>query len=128
MKLYVDTNVLLNGLKVNAKEVEVVSQSFRIQQQGHSLVSSVLTAIEIDRVLKRNGFDQTSVTPELLSGFDVLSISSSVVELARHIPVSYLKTLDALHMATALVSTCDAVITLDKQFARACKEIGLPIL
>ncbi|MCF8539899.1 MAG: type II toxin-antitoxin system VapC family toxin [Candidatus Nanopelagicales bacterium] len=128
MKLYVDTNVLLHGLKMNAKEVEVVSQSFRIQQQGHLLVSSVLTAIEIDRVLKRNGLGQTSVTQELLQGFEVLTISPSVVELARHIPVSYLKTLDALHMATALVTTCDAVITLDKQFARACGDIGLPVL
>lgn len=68
------------------------------------------------------------VTPTMLRGIDLLALTPQVIDVARAIPAQFLKTLDALHVATAIVSRCDAVITLDRQFARACQEVGLTVV
>jgi len=131
MKLYVDTNVLLQDLRdlIDHPDASaVVAESFRFQNQGDILVSSVLTVVEIDRVLLRHGGPRTQITSTLLRGLDLLAITPSVIDLARVIPVQFLKTLDSLHLATAIISRCDAVITMDQQFARACEEIGLNVM
>ena len=127
MKLYVDTNILLQDLMDHPDSGAVAGESFRFQSQGHTLVSSVLTAVEIDRVLLRHGGSRTQITATLLRGFDLLAITPAVIDLARVIPVQFLKTLDSQHLATAVISRCDAVITMDQQFARACEDIGLAV-
>ena len=127
MRLYVDTNILLAGLTAEPDETELSTQTSISHGQGNSFISSVLTAVEIDRVLRRGGDSYTQVTPTLLHGIDLMSITPRVVDLARSFPVRYLKTLDALHLATALLSNCDAVMTLDQQFARACEDVGLAV-
>lgn len=127
MKRYVDTNILLQDLIDHPDASGVVAESFRFQNQGDILVSSVLTVVEIDRVLLRHGGSQTHITSTLLRGLDLLAITPDVIDLARVIPVKFLKTLDSLHLATAIISRCDAVITRDQQFARACEEIGLSV-
>ena len=125
MKLYVDTNILLQDLMDHPDSGAVAGESFRFQSQGHTLVSSVLTAVEIDRVLLRHGGSRTQITATLLRGFDLLAITPAVLDLARVIPMQFLKTLDSLHLATAIISRCDAVLTMDKQFARVCRKVGL---
>lgn len=127
MKLYVDTNILLQDLIDHPDSGAVAGESFRFQSQGHTLVSSVLTAVEIDRVLLRHGGSRTQITATLLRGFDLLAITPAVLDLARVIPVQFLNTLDSLHLATAVISRCDAVITMDQQLAQACAEIGLAV-
>ena len=128
MKLYVDTNILLQDLIGHPDAAGFVTKSIRFQNQSNALVSSVLTAVEIDRVFLRHGGSRSHITPTLLRGFDLLAITPAVIDLARSIPVQFLKTLDSLHLATAIISRCDAVLTLDKQFARACREVGLNVV
>lgn len=127
MKLYVDTNILLQDLIDHPDTSGVAKESFRFHNQGNTLASSVLTAVEIDRVLLRHGGSRTHITPTLLRGLDLLAITPAVIDLARVIPVKFLKTLDSLHLASAIISRCDAVITMDQQLARACEEIGLAV-
>ncbi len=128
MKLYVDTNILLQDLIDYPDSGPVAGESFRFWSQGHTLVSSVLTAVEIDRVLLRHGGSQTQITATLLRGFDLLAITPAVIDLARVIPAQFLETLESLHLASAIISRCDAVITMDQQFAKACREVGLIVV
>lgn len=128
MRLYVDSNIIIEGVCAGVNGNDLVEHAFTYQERGESLISSVLTAVEIDRVLWRHGTVDNLVTPIMLRGIDLLSITPQVVDVARGIPAQFLKTLDALHLATAIVSRCDAVITLDRQFARACQEVGLTVV
>jgi len=45
--------------------------------------------------------------------------------MAARLPGVYLKTLDAIHLATAIMTECDAVITQDRQLIKACTELGI---
>jgi uncharacterized protein len=128
MRLYVDANIIIESVWVGAEGKDPLERAFTYQERGESLISSVLTAVEIDRVLWRHGAVDNLITPAMLRGIDLLSITPQVVDVARGIPAQFLKTLDALHLATAIISHCDAVITLDRQFARACQEVGLTVV
>jgi uncharacterized protein len=128
MRLYVDANIMIEGVCAGVNGNDLVEQAFTYQERGESLISSVLTAVEIDRYLWRRSGVDSLVTPTMLRGIDLLALTPQVIDVARAIPAQFLKTLDALHLATAIVSRCDAVITLDRQFARACQEVGLTVV
>ena len=128
MRLYVDANIIIESVCAGVNGNNLVEQAFTYQERGESLISSVLTAVEIDRFLWRRSGVDSLVTPTMLRGIDLLALTPQVIDVARAIPAQFLKTLDALHVATAIVSRCDAVITLDRQFARACQEVGLTVV
>lgn len=128
MRLYVDANIIIESVCAGVNGNDLVEQAFTYQERGESLISSVLTAVEIDRFLWRRSGVDSLVTPTMLRGIDLLALTPQVIDVARAIPAQFLKTLDALHVATAIVSRCDAVITLDRQFARACQEVGLTVV
>lgn len=123
-----DANIIIEGVCAGVNGNDLVEHAFTYQERGESLISSVLTAVEIDRFLWRRSGVDSLVTPTMLRGIDLLALTPQVIDVARAIPAQFLKTLDALHVATAIVSRCDAVITLDRQFARACQEVGLTVV
>jgi predicted nucleic acid-binding protein len=41
--------------------------------------------------------------------------------------VRHLRSLDALHIASALSARVDLIVTLDHQMQRACTELGLAV-
>ena len=54
-----------------------------------------------------------------------MQFTEVIGELAARLPVMYLKTLDAIHLATAIMTECDAVITQDPQLINACTQLGI---
>lgn len=123
-----DANIIIESVCAGVNGNDLVEQAFTYQERGEFLISSVLTAVEIDRFLWRRSGVDSLVTPTMLRGIDLLALTPQVIDVARALPAQFLKTLDALHLATAIVSRCDAVITLDRQFARACQEVGLTVV
>jgi predicted nucleic acid-binding protein len=74
---------------------------------------------------------------ELLARYDqfftrrtvvVAAIAPAVIERATDLRIRYrLKTPDAIHLATALESGADAVLTGDRDFS-ACREIKIDLI
>ena len=122
---YVDASWLL--------DVRLGSSGPRHLRDGAPLVSSFvtseLTEVEFARTLRRDGLagDLSPLVTDALSGIDLLGLHSVVLTVARDLPVPFLKTLDALHVASALLSGVDVILTRDRQMARACEELGLPV-
>jgi hypothetical protein len=50
-----------------------------------------------------------------------------VVSLARRIEPNVLRTLDAIHLATAVLLDVDAVLTYDERLALAARHNGLAV-
>jgi len=93
------------------------------------LVSSEVSTVEVSRVLFRS--EEPARIPALvaaaLATVDAVAPQASVLTLAATLPVRHLKSLDAIHVATALITHCDIVLTRDRQMARACEELGLQV-
>jgi len=101
----------------------------RLDANAYSLASSAISHLEISRTLLRS--ESIDATKELarqaLIDVDALAPSAVILELAATLPVQFLKSLDAIHVASALLVSADVVLTRDRQMQRACEELGLAV-
>ena len=97
--------------------------------QRADLTTSQITSLEITRTLRRElESTELPVTPsDLLTGIDLLSISTVVLEAAASLPARFLRALDSIHLASALLVEADVVLTRDRQMRRACEELGIGV-
>lgn len=93
------------------------------------LVSSALTVVEVSRVLTRIAPDQDveDMVASALASVELVALASVTLVMAARLPVRFLKTLDSLHVASALLVGADVVMTGDRQMARACQDLGLAV-
>lgn len=122
MLIYVDSSLLLDDIIDDRPLLPKLVQRAE-------LATSQITSLEIARTLRRETkeSDFTSISSQLLSGFDLLSLTPVVLEAAAALPVRFLRTLDAIHLASALLVQTDVVLTRDHQMQRACEELGLAV-
>jgi uncharacterized protein len=66
----------------------------------------------------------------LLLAFDYVSVDDEVVDAAMNEPDRMLRSLDAIHLATARVlrPDLDGLATYDDQLAAAAKDAGIPVV
>ena len=67
-------------------------------------------------------------TRRLLSSCDQVAITDTVIERARELASGTLRTLDAIHLATALRVAAQRFLTYDRRLAEAASAAGLRVL
>ena len=101
----------------------------KLDANAYSLASSAISHVEISRTLLRSESPDAAkrLAQQALMDVDSLAPSASILELAAMLPVQFLKSLDAIHLASALLVQADVVLTSDRQMQRACEELGLAV-
>jgi len=61
----------------------------------------------------------------VMAGIEVISMHSEVIDEARVIGSDLLRSLDAIHLATAYWAGADMVITYDIRLIEACMQAGV---
>jgi predicted nucleic acid-binding protein len=125
---YVDTSA---ALKLLVEETH--SRAFAAFYDGHaraSWVSSALLRIEVIRAVTRV---MPAVLPdarELLLAFDYVRIDDEVVDAAMNEPDRMLRSLDAIHLATARVLGPDltGLATYDDRLTTAANDAGIHVV
>ena len=92
-------------------------------------ISSVLTEIESFRALARYAPDAVSRLPAVLDQIDLLDLGPSIRILAQTAKPVTVRSLDAIHLGTALHSRSGltSFVTYDKRLLEAAKAAGLPV-
>jgi uncharacterized protein len=92
-------------------------------------ISSVLTEIESFRALARYAPGAVSRLPAVLDQIDMIDLISGIRILARTVEPATLRSLDAIHLGTALHSRREltSFVTYDKRLLDAAQAAGLPI-
>lgn len=92
-------------------------------------VSSVLLDVEAHRVAARLGTDVTARTSRLLEGITLVPITTEIRRLARSTPPPSLRSLDAIHLATAAALGGDlgVLVAYDQRLLDAAAQLGLPV-
>jgi predicted nucleic acid-binding protein len=92
-------------------------------------VTSAVSEIEVPRALRRHGVTAEEVA-EALKGLIVVSVDSEIRARASALEPTTLRSLDALHLATALAIGTDGlqVVTYDDRLAQAAREHGLAVV
>lgn len=95
-------------------------------------VSSALARVEVSRALKRAGEDQIAPrrTGEVLDRLGLIRIDADVLSAAANMPPAELRTLGAIHLATALSlgDQLGALVAYDARLAKAAGTNGLTAL
>lgn len=131
MRLYADGSALIKRVIAEAESAALVDALDEHVRAGAFVVSSSLAWIEVARVLRvRHARRRAHGAAELdaaMSGVAEHPITPEVVGLARRVDPDALRSLDAIHLATALLVDADLVLTYDVRLAEACELGGLPV-
>lgn len=122
---YADTSAVV---KLLVEETD--SKAFAAFYDAHSdaeWVSSALLRIELTRAVARAMPALLPDAQDLLLAFSCIAIDEDIVEGAMNEPDRALRSLDAIHLATAriLAPELDALITYDDRLLRAATDAGL---
>ena len=92
-------------------------------------ISSVLVEIESFRALARYAPDAVSRLPAVLDQIDLIDLDQRIRMLARTVSPATVRSLDAIHLGTALRSrpSLTSFVTYDKRLLDAAQAAGLPI-
>jgi hypothetical protein len=124
---YVDSSAVL---KLAIREPETAALEAHLAGLD-GLVSSRLTVLECRRVTRRASHVRVlQSTEDVLDAIYLLDLTQAILDDAAGADPPLLRSLDAIHLATAL-SIGDAqveVITYDKRFADAARANGLTVV
>lgn len=120
-------------MKLVRSEVHSNDLSDWLRQHGQAAVlSSVLIEVELIRAARRSAPDQMHRAAEVLRGIGVVTLSPAVVARAAAYADANLRSLDAIHLATAehLITVTneklDAFIAYDDRLLVSARRVGLP--
>lgn len=125
MALYVDTSAFL---KLVVKERE--STALRRAVAGRQLASSALLRTEALRAARSHSTAALGRARQSLDAIALIAVSDSLCERAAELDPSIMRSLDALHVASALLlgDDLEAVLTYDARMAAACALVGVRVL
>lgn len=124
--LYVDTSALVKLLLTEPESTAVRAFLAR----NAPLVSSAITEVETLRVVRRQRPDLAEAARLLLDTLVLVDVGEDVRLRAATLPPPPLRTLDAIHLATALVlgPGLTAVVTYDLRMSEAAQSAGVPVV
>lgn len=125
---YLDTSAALKLLV--EEEHSKAFGDFYDRAAGAAWVSSDLLRVEVTRAVTRAFPAILPEARQLLLAFDFVAIDEDIVDAAMNEPDRMLRSLDAIHLATARVLGPDltALVTYDDRLAGAGEDAGLEIV
>jgi predicted nucleic acid-binding protein len=130
MRVYVDSSALVKRVFTENESDELVDFFDSRQQSADLVASSSLAWVEVSRAVLARARTQTraaTLIEEAMSGVDERSMTSEVVSLARRVEPLVLRSLDAIHLASAVLIDADVVVTYDDRLADACRRNSLAV-
>lgn len=127
---YLDTSAAIKLLREEEHSAAMAAFYDEAAVRADRFVSSDLLRIELQRAVTRA---EPALLPEaraLLSAMSTIEIDEEIVQAAGSEPDRMLRTLDAIHLASARAFGADlaALITYDDRLAQAAKDADIPVL
>ncbi|GDY28749.1 type II toxin-antitoxin system VapC family toxin [Gandjariella thermophila] len=129
MRVYLDSSALLKRVIAESESEDLRAALRRHADERAVLLSSRLAAIEVSRAI-RTRFDLGYVAAadfvdDAMSGIAEYPIGDEVVSLSQRLNPNRLRSLDAIHVASAMLLDADLLITYDDRMAEAGQQNGL---
>jgi predicted nucleic acid-binding protein len=126
--IYIDTSALVK-LLFDERESLALS-NWLTSRPDTSMVTSDLSTVELLRTCQRIDDDVLDDARRLLAGIDLLPIDREVVEQAAVVAPRELRSLDAVHLASALSLQSDLTefVAYDSRLCSAAAAAGLLVV
>ncbi|MFZ9105930.1 MAG: type II toxin-antitoxin system VapC family toxin [Pontimonas sp.] len=126
---YVDSSAIVKLIWSEAESSALAEFVLSDERSAKTLITSAVSRIEVLRATRRRDGSLLSRAREVLETFSEFEITEGIMETAAMVGSPNLRTLDAIHLATAMenASGMRALITYDTRLAQAARELGLPV-
>ena len=126
--IYVDSAALVKLVRLEHATPELVG--WLNERSGIALVCSVLAEVEVPRAIRRVAPDALPAVPATLARLYRLEIDATVRSSAAAMAEPNLRTLDAIHVATAIALGADlqAFVSYDERLLQTAEGLGLPVV
>lgn len=126
--IYLDASALVKLVK---REPETDALRSHLVQRDLAVASSSIAAIELNRAVLRTGGEALVLdrARQVIAELDLLPVDQGIVESASAIEPAALRTLDAVHLASALRIGDGLVefVCYDGRLSEAARAAGLPV-
>lgn len=125
MALYLDSSAFV---KLIVSEPESRALRSYLAQRRTRHVSSAMFRAEALRAVRHGGPDALAQTRSALKRIDLVALTDGILDAAGTLEPRIVRTLDAIHLATALAlgDDLEAVVTYDTRMAEGARLLGLP--
>lgn len=125
---YIDTSAALKLL--TEEDHSGAFTTFYDDNAGASWVSSALLRVEVIRAVTRVMPAALPDARNLLLAFDYITMDDDIVDAAMNEPDRMLRSLDAIHLATARLLGRDltGLVTYDDRLATAADDAGISVI
>lgn len=128
--IYVDSSALVKRVADEAGAADLRCAIDEGGAAGDRFVSSLLARVEVSRAMRArlDDEDQRDIaagTYEAFVGVSLVQMTRPIIESARVIGPPVLRSLDAIHIATAIALGADEVWTYDARMAQVAEELGI---
>lgn len=119
--IYIDTSAFVKLIWPEAESPSL--KQYLSEHAGQQLVSSALLTIEVRRAVQREDSGRLLRADLLLTRVGQVAVTGAVVESASRFPEPTLRSLDAIHLATALMlgDDVDVLLSYDKRLCAAAQ-------
>jgi len=126
--IYLDSSALVK-LVFEETESDALAQ-WLADRQAMPKFSSELTTIELVRTCRRRDADAVVGARQVLAGLDLMPLTADLVESASSIGPPDLRSLDAIHLSSALLISEDvtAFVAYDVRLKTAALAAGLEVV
>lgn len=126
MRVYLDSSALLKRVFAESESGALVAAVRAYADGDAALVASSLAWVEVSRAVRAadtaGRMDIDAVVDTALSGILDKPITAEVVALARRLAPPVLRSLDAIHLASALLLDVDVIVSYDARLLAAAAE------
>jgi predicted nucleic acid-binding protein len=123
--IYADTSALA---KLVIAETQTPALRAWISRQDARLVTNSIGVVELRRLAARVSQQALGAATTLLGRIDRLVLTPAALALAGELPPPEVRTLDALHIASAAeLLELQVLLTYDPRMAEAAMHFGLPV-
>ena len=126
MRIYVDSSALLKRVFAESESPALLRAVRRSVEDGTALVASSLAWVEVSRAVRaadeHGRLEVDDIVDTAMSGVLEKPITAEVIALARRLRPTALRSLDAMHLASALLLDVDAVLAYGRRLIDAAAE------
>lgn len=126
--IYLDSSALLKLLHEEAESAALAA--WLAARAGTPVVSSALASVEVTRACRRVNAVALPAAKALLAGLDTIPLTGAVIDEAADVGDTMLRSLDAIHLASALSIRSDlsSFVAYDHRLGDAATAAGLDLV
>ncbi|MBX3031093.1 MAG: type II toxin-antitoxin system VapC family toxin [Chloroflexi bacterium] len=123
--VYLDASAIVKLVVAEAGTSEVID----FLRTRPTRVTCAVSPVEVRRAVVRR-LGPSAARGSAFDGILVVDLTTTIVERAGDLEPDGLRTLDAIHLATALElrAELEAFMTYDRRLAEAARAVGLPVV